>query len=59
MHTFMCELVLVKQVEVCSHDAVVHWPQSRGEQGWADIPLLALFLHNTQLSTLDTDFRKT
>jgi hypothetical protein len=52
----MCKLVLVKQVEVCSHDAVIYWPQCRREQGCADIPLLALFLHNTQSSTPDTDF---
>jgi len=51
MHTFMCKLVLVKQFEVCSHDAVVYWPQCRGEQGCADIPLRALFLHDTAINT--------
>lgn len=43
--TFVCEVILIKECEVCPHEAVVCGPQSWSEEHFIHIPSLTLLLH--------------
>ena len=47
--TLVCIVVLVKEVEVCSHDTVVNRPERRGEDNVVDIPALAFLLQTERI----------